>query len=399
MTVLEAEKIGGPSIASRVPSRLTGHVQIIDRLREAEPLWRTLETAGLVTPYQTYDWATAWAKTVSADEGSEAFIALVRDARGRLMMLLPLCISKTSGLRIAQFMGGKHANMNLALLDRHFAMAFSADDIRRCLASVAERQGIDLFHFENQPLFWQGIPNPILLLPHQPSANSAWKTALVPDADEMVKGLMSSESRKKLRHKERKLADFGAVTYREARDADEALAVLDAFLAQKAQRFAAMGIANPFSEPGTVRFLQAGVTQRLPEGRPAIVLHAMRAGDRILSVFGGAIQDGRYSGMFTSFDADPVVAKYSPGDLLLLNLIRDMCGKGLHTFDLGTGDAAYKNDYCSTEEPLADSFIPFTTRGRLAAFIRGRATAGKRAMKKSPAMAGLLSRFRKLKRR
>jgi CelD/BcsL family acetyltransferase involved in cellulose biosynthesis len=398
MTVVDARKLGASVLADPAADGMIAQVHTVTKLHELEACWRSLETNGLATPYQLFDWSVAWTRSMAGELGLEPLIVAFRDQRGRLLMMLPLCVQRKSGLRIARFLGGKHANMNLPLLERSLAAKLASSDVRKALATVAMRHDIDVFHFENQPLAWDGVSNPILMLPHQPSANSAWKTALMVDPEEMVKSLMSSESRKKLRHKERKLGDLGPVTYREARDAAEALAVLEVFLQQKAQRFSAMGIANPFANESTQAFLRSGVTVGLPERRAPITLHAMRAGDRVLSVFGGAIHHGRYTGMFTSFDADPGVAKYSPGDLLLLNLIRDMCDKGLDVFDLGTGDAAYKNDYCSTEEPLADSFLPFTLSGRAAAVMMTNAIAAKRAMKKSPAMAGLLSRLRKLKR-
>jgi hypothetical protein len=43
--------------------------------------------------------------------------------------------------------------------------------------------------------------------------------------------------------------------------------------------------------------------------------------------------------MGTSFDADPAVAKVSPGEILMLELIRHECAAGSRVFDLGVGEA------------------------------------------------------------
>ena len=51
------------------------------------------------------------------------------------------------------------------------------------------------------------------------------------------------------------------------------------------------------------------------------------------------------------------LAQYSPGDLLLANLVKACCDRGLTTFDLGVGEAAYKGMFCNEPEPLFDSFL------------------------------------------
>jgi CelD/BcsL family acetyltransferase involved in cellulose biosynthesis len=214
------------------------------------------------------------------------------------------------------------------------------------------------------------------------------------DADAFVGSIMSAESRKKLRNKERRLADFGPVTYAEAVTPAEARCALAAFLAQKKARFAALRIDNPFEDKAVLAFLDAAAAQPLGEGPPApISLFAMMVGERILAVFGGIMHGGRFAGMFTSFDPDPAVAKFSPGDLLLLNLVKTMCARGLATFDLGAGDAAYKTNYCAIEEPLFDSFLPMTLKGRAAALAMASGQKAKAALKRHAALARPIQRL------
>jgi CelD/BcsL family acetyltransferase involved in cellulose biosynthesis len=374
----------------------------VDVLASFEPLaakWRFLEANGLATPYQTLDWVQSWSGAMAGPGRETPMIVACRDARGKVIALFPLGVQTRMGARVASFLGGKHANMAMGLFDKSAAKTLTGRDLAAIFAEVADRQEIDLFHFRNQPLAWDGLPNPLALLRQRSSAVSVWMTLLQADGEAMVRGLMSSESRKKLRHKERKLGDLGAVSYVQAKDEAEAEAVLAAFLRQKAERFAAMGLANPFASDAVQAFLRTGVRAGLAEGRPAIGLYAMKSGERILAVFGGAINQGRFTGMFTSFDADPVVSRYSPGDLLLLNLIKMMCARGLAAFDLGAGDAHYKNDYCSTEEPLFETLLPMTLKGGAAALAIGGALSAKRIMKKGGFSPALLDIVRKVMRR
>src|ERR1700760_1381896 len=90
-------------------------VDIVGDLTEAEPIWRELETRQLATPYQRFDLLSTWQREVGARENAEPFIVTAHDADGRPLLLLPLTVQSQRGVRVACFMGGKHANFNMAL--------------------------------------------------------------------------------------------------------------------------------------------------------------------------------------------------------------------------------------------------------------------------------------------
>ncbi len=49
------------------------------------------------------------------------------------------------------------------------------------------------------------------------------------------------------------------------------------------------------------------------------------------------------------------------------DIIDHYAGRGYRSLDLGIGSDDYKRMFCKDDEPIFDSFIPLTTRGRLAA--------------------------------
>jgi CelD/BcsL family acetyltransferase involved in cellulose biosynthesis len=354
--------------------------------------WLSLEMSGLSTPYQTLGWQRAALASLNA--GETPCIVTIRDLAGETQALIPLVIARRAGMRIAAFPGGKHANYNMGLFTERASAELTAGDMRQVLGRAAKAAGIDLYVFRNQPETWRGLGNPIARLPHQRSASSAWRAELVPDPDAFVASLMSSESRKKLRHKERRLGEIGALSYVEAATPDEARALLDAFLLQKKDRFAALRIRNPFDDPAALAFLDRAAVQPLADGPPApITLFALKVGERIAAVFGGIVHGGRFSGMFTSFDAAPDLGRHSPGDLLILHLVRTMCARGLTAFDLGVGDAAYKSDYCKVREELFDSVLPMTLKGRVAALAMANGLKLKTAIKDNALIATPLKRL------
>jgi CelD/BcsL family acetyltransferase involved in cellulose biosynthesis len=88
--------------------------------------------------------------------------------------------------------------------------------------------------------------------------------------------------------------------------------------------------------------------------------------------------------MFTAFEADPDVARFSPGELLMLEVIRWQCLSGRRVFDLGVGEARYKSSLCDEVEELVDLTLAISVRGHL--YAAGAAAFGraKRVMKQTP---------------
>ena len=141
--------------------------------------------------------------------------------------------------------------------------------------------------------------------------------------------------------------------------------ILAAFLSQKAARMRAIGRANAYDNPDTARFFEIAATRSLPDGTPTIELHALVSGGRVVATLGGLAQADRFCGMLLSYDADPEISRCSPGQLLVLETIRDLTARGFATFDLGVGEARYKDENCEADEPLFDSAVAVSAIGSL----------------------------------
>lgn len=347
--------------------------------------WRAFEATALATPYQSYDWIRPFAETIGAAHDMDLRYALLRDAGGTLCALLPLTITGRSGFRFAEFIGGKHANYHMGLYAPAFAAQLDAPLTERMLTEIGSAiGGLDAFAFVNQPVTWQGIPNPAARLAAGPSPSRAYKLALIPgDGDATLKRSMSSHARKKLKNKHSRFKDFGPSTLIRAMTSGEVTRVIDAFLTQKAERFRTMGVPDPFAEPAMRAFLARGA---MGDGstRPAIELYSLDLDGRSVATYVGAVQGERFSGMATSFDMGSETVKTSPGELLLAELIRLKAGGGVAVFDLGVGEARYKTTFCDDHDDLVDSFLPLTLRGRLFARIARTKRELKRRIKRSP---------------
>jgi CelD/BcsL family acetyltransferase involved in cellulose biosynthesis len=368
-------------------------LEVHDSIKGLAQEWESLEKTGFATPYQTFAWSRAWIETLGAVSGLDFKFVRLIDSMNQTAAILPMGIATSVLGRKAIFPGGKHSNFNMMLFGSPAMTGLQGADLLAALKRVAVECDIDCFHFIHQPRQWNGLDNPLLTLPMQASANTAYRADLLPDGEAMIRSLMSSESRKKLRNKEKRIGEFGLVSFQKAETDKEIERILAVFLEQKAARFKNQGLDNPFASSEAAEFLRRGA---LPEGgsKPSFSLFYLSAGERVLSVLGGADHAGRMSGMFTSFDDAPDIARYSPGDLLLLHLVKHLSNNGYSVFDLGTGDAAYKGDYCKIEEPLFDTILPMTTRGRVLSACLRMTYGVKRWIKHNPRALKIVRRLR-----
>ncbi len=231
---------------------------------------------------------------------------------------------------------------------------------------------LDLLVLLNQPATWQGVANPMLQAPHRASASRSYAGELQSDFEALLKERMGSNSRKKLRQKERQLAALGLSPFSAPGPLPRSTGCLRPSSSRRPARMREQGLSNAFDAPGVKEFTRAAAHEIDPDtGEPVIELYAASVGDTIIATFGGIVADGRFSGMFNSI-AGAEFRNYSPGELLLANVIRMCCERGLNKFDLGIGDAAYKQVYCKDAEALYDSVIPITAAGQVAAPLLAR---------------------------
>lgn len=389
------------SSEGRTPVAFDGRIarlEIFDDLNAAEPHWRALECAPttLATPYQHYDFLTHWQRHVGAASGIRPIIVVAFNTPGTPLFLWPLGVKTIGTLRVAEFLGGKHANFNIGLWRREVAARIDADELQAQLSRLASHA--DIVKLVNQPLTWAGTTNPFGLLPHQRSANFGFSGALVPDFSALLRAHTNGPVRKKMRKKERALAGYGVVRFERASGASDVRRVLDAFFKQKATRMRMLGIPDVFAAPGVRRFIEAAATEYITGGEPPIELYALSVDDIIVATMGGMVGDGRFCAMFNSIAQGPFINE-SPGEQLIVNLVRQCCERGLKTFDLGVGKARYKKLFCGDAEPLFDSYLPLSGRGRLLAGVFAIATAAKRNIKQSSVLWSLVLALRRLRAR
>jgi CelD/BcsL family acetyltransferase involved in cellulose biosynthesis len=288
-------------------------------------------------------------------------------------------------------MGGKHSTFNMALWDREFAASATQADLDGLIAAISQRAEADVLALHQQPARWRDLTNPLALLPHQPSANDCPLLAIEPGAAPTA--LISNSFRRRLKGKERKLQSLPGYRYHVASTEADITRLLDWFFRIKPLRMAEQKLPDVFAEPGVEDFIRSACTTELADGKHAIDIHALECDEEVIAIFAGVADGHRFSMMFNTYTMSPN-SKYSPGLILMRDIIDHHAAQDYRAFDLGIGSDDYKRLFCKGDEPIFDSFIPLSQRGKFAASLMSGLNRTKRLVKHNPALLEMAQKLR-----
>ena len=133
--------------------------------------------------------------------------------------------------------------------------------------------------------------------------------------------------------------------------------VFEAMISWKGAQVERLGGWNCFSEPWTVPLLR-----RVLEAQQAElsgVLGALFVDDELLAAHLGLQSRNVFHGWITTFNHK--YSKYSPGSLLLLNLLRWAEASGIRRIDMGKGEGHYKRRLANGATRLAEGAVSGTS--------------------------------------
>jgi CelD/BcsL family acetyltransferase involved in cellulose biosynthesis len=349
-------------------------------LEEARAAWRQLYDASPVSPYQNYDYVRLWFDAFARELGVEPHIAVATDCDETPLALLPLAIRPILGLRVAEFPCGRESNFNLALVRPGATL-----DFRSLLLEAARGapKAFDLYFLRNQPRRFGGRENPLVFSDAGRSPSAAYGGALLSERRR------SNRAGKKAAYRLRRLTAQGALAFEHAATGARRKEIVATLCAQKAARLAHLGRSNPYSMEAMRCFLAALAEESRLEA------HAMTISGQIVATYVGVVNRGRFSVLANSFDAESPAARFTPGEFLLNALLENLASRGFANFDLGIGEAQYKEAVCDEAIELYDTVLAVSPAGALVAPFLRASLACKRSIKRTPWLSQWIERLRR----
>ncbi|MBA5776127.1 GNAT family N-acetyltransferase [Stappia sp. F7233] len=358
---------------------------------EAEATFRDLEKSGAGALYSTFDWMVNWQREVGEPQGVEPLFVLAADENGPVAALA-LGLFRLGPLRICRFLGHGLGNQNSGLWQPEALTEAFATRLPQELTRLVKDAGADMLDLRNIPPSIAGRPHPLHRVASRPSHVPLFAFDLQADFDALYAEKRSSAARKKLRTKEKRLRDAGGFAVLSPDDPADAEKLLQALFRQREARSRQSGVPNAFASPEAQAFLGRMLRQSCQEGNARFMIHALEVAGEIRATYLGGIHGRRYHA-YTNSIAEDDLASSSPGDILLLHLVREMCGRGVEVFDFGLGEERYKTAWAEAL-PLSDLVAPLTPKGRLASIALDGAASLKRGLRENRALWPLLRRLR-----
>jgi CelD/BcsL family acetyltransferase involved in cellulose biosynthesis len=310
------------------------------------------------SPFLLHDWVVEWWRYL-ADGRSLAIGVARRD--GVLVGLLPLCVRRRLGVRVAEFLGGHES----ALADLLLAPGEDADTGVALLAATrVAYDAADLFGLPAESRLQAAAPFGAMRMIERVSA----PYLTMPDGfDEVYRERTSSKTRNTHKRRLRQLEALGEVTFRVVRDPAELPAALTEAQRLHELRWAGRPDRSEFVTPNGLLFHRAALERLAPLDVVRIVLCELDK-KAIAHHYYFAL-DGRMIVHCLAFD--PALGHMSVGLLTNLETLRAASEEGLETVEFLGGDERYKLE-------LADGLAPLYQAIGLARGPRGVAVSSSR---------------------
>ncbi len=313
---------------------------------EAEEQWRALEQTGHGSPYQQFDWARAWWEHIGKHKGITPHV--LRLARGdETLALLAVGFRRHLGLTVARPIGERHFNIHMPLWATGAAGRVTPGEYRRALVEACRRLGADVLCFAHQPDIWAGSSGHAAAGEAGTSSGDVYLLPLTRDFTALARARRSKRYLQQIRRKREGLAvRAGPVSFRRADDEATCARVIAEAVRHRSERRQHCGVPSFLHEAGGPEFIRDLTLRGLgaPEGRCVMAAHYLEAGSQIIATYFGSGFNGHYACFVNSFDM--AYEECSPGDILLHDLIANLCSLGLGSLDLGVGEGRYKEAWC-----------------------------------------------------
>jgi CelD/BcsL family acetyltransferase involved in cellulose biosynthesis len=372
-------------------------VDIYKNLAAVETEWRQFQAIAACTPFQTFEWLSAWQRNVGAREGTVPVIAVARFVDGKIACIMPLALEARRLARRLRWLGQDLCDYNAPLLARGFSERITPSRFLAVWAELCRRMQADpditpdWIEFEKMPETVGVEINPFTHLRTMPNADSAYITQLGGDWDSFYLAKRSSATRRHDRAKRKHMERYGKISFTTALKPVDIARTFETLWEQKKRIFARKGITDLFARPGYRQFFVDFATN--PQTRHLAHVSRVEVGDTHAAANFAIVFGDCYYHVLSSY-CDGRLTRYGPGTLHLRELLAHATKLGLRRFDFTVGDERYKLEWSDLCLKLYDYSTAASWRGWPLSSWSAAQRWLKRFVKQTPVIWNLVCRIR-----
>jgi CelD/BcsL family acetyltransferase involved in cellulose biosynthesis len=314
--------------------------KVVDDLGQLAELWPRTDRCGSSSHcyvFQCADILEVWCDTVGRARRTRTIFVGVFDDVGRPILLLPLGIERRRGVRVLGFLDGGVLDYNAPVVFEP-VRTWERQSLDRLWSQlIAVLPPFDVAIFDKMPADICGVPNPLIGLASAPYDQSGYLLNITRSWEEFAATRLSYKRDSSAQR--RRLAKFGQVAFTIAQTPVDRQRVLEAMMRQKSRHFIETLGVDKFDAPGCRQYYIAMV-ERFPWPGPLLIC-GLEVDGKILSTNWGLICNGRFVGIVMSYEGGEW-KRFSPGRLLLEDLLKWNFTNRTSIFDFGIGNESYK---------------------------------------------------------
>ena len=322
-----------------------------------EPLkdgWIKFEESSENYCFQNFFWLNSWYEQYSKDKVIDPCIVVVY-LNNKILAILPFTIHKIKLINVLTWMGGKQADYMCGLFAKNFSL--NKNEFLNLWELIQKKlPTFDIVHFYNQPEHINTIENPFI------KYLQAWKSGyssginLTSNFEEYV---VKNLRKKFLNDTKRSLNQLNNMGNLELKIHDNSnnenkVDFIEKILEQKILRLNQLKIKDDFSE-NIQKFYSNFNNDYFKNGELHIA--SLELDGKIIASHWGVIYKNVFYYLLPSIVKSDLM-KFSPGRILLFNLIKWSFANSIKKFDLTLGEESYKKEWVNTKISLYDYYGP-----------------------------------------
>jgi CelD/BcsL family acetyltransferase involved in cellulose biosynthesis len=304
-------------------------------------VWMDLEMECHHYVFQCYDWLYHWQQTIGDDRSIQPVIVTVSH-RGKVVALFPMALRRALGARIIEFLGGEQSDYNAPLIINSYITEARMQDIWDHVQDVLPTHDIKLML--RIPQFLIKKENFLCSLLEARRVASSYGLTL-PQSIEELNILIPKKIRSDSKRQTKRLTKQGYLSTIIAETDIEYKKLLEKMIEQKRHRYQLTGVRDVLADPIVQNFYKGLIPNS--ESKFKIHLSGLILNETVLATHWGCLYKERFYFLMPAYDEK--WKKYSPGRLLLEELMNWSVKNNIKLFDFSIGSEKYKQTYCNQQ--------------------------------------------------
>lgn len=297
-------------------------------------------------------WIENWYNTVGKySKINLAFIVVFEN--NYPVMLFPFCINKKLGISILRFLGGDQSDYSSPLISKELKKINIKDKFLKTLDKILPEH--DVKFYRNIPEYFKNIfdQNKSLI-----SNSFSLQIDIKGNWNDYTKKVKKKRLYDAKRQRKR-LQEKGELKFVIINPKENTSAFYNAFFIQKSKRYISTGVKDIFKNLKLKKFYKNFSNNHSEK----IHLSMLMLDNEILATHWGVIRNKKFYFLMPTFNDK--WSRYSPGRLLMEELIYWCHNKGFRVFDFTIGNEGYKYEWSNTEEKLYNLIEAYSWRGKV----------------------------------